>query len=230
MDEHGGNKRCITSRGNRTLGITFPLDRDGRAPGTHWKGDPEAHPTLPVIFFKAENEKSPHKPLLNAPGIGWDNDVWALDLRRKEYYRLTRIAPGQGLQHTAISSDGLWYIYPLRYDRGTPGRDFGFDRMVFCRITTDERGRVRLEKQFDMEPNGKRYYEPNDIHRNAAGLYSLLYAATDGKLCDPYVYEWRDDGDRSSLKCKKLLSTPALHEEFFMFSPSGKKIAWMRGP
>lgn len=230
MDEYGGNKRCLTSRGNNILGANFPLDEDGKAPEIHWKGDPEAHPFLPVIFFKAENENSIHKPLRNAPSIGWDNDLWALDVDRKRYCRLTNLAPGQGVQHTAISDDGRWYVYPLRYEKGSPRKGFGFVRMVFCEPVSDKEGRLHLEERFEAEPNGRMYYEPNDIRKNPSSSYSLLYAAGAGKLCDPYVYEWTWDGCNHKGTNKCLLATPSQHEEFFMFSSSCEKIAWMKGP
>ena len=230
MDENGGNKRCLTGYGENILGMNFPLDGDGKDPKIHWKGDPEAHPFLPIIIFKAENEYSSHKPLLNAPSIGWDNDLWALDVDKKLYYRLTNLAPGQGLQHTAISEDGKWYVYPLRYEKGNLREGYGFVKMVFCELATDGNGRLQLLKRFEVEPNGQMYYEPNDIHKNAFGSYSLLYAAGPGKCSDPYVYEWTWDDQKHSGTNKALQTTPALHEEFFMFSPSGKKIAWMQGP
>ncbi|MFH1477018.1 MAG: hypothetical protein ABIH24_05965 [Verrucomicrobiota bacterium] len=230
MDENGGNKRCLTGYGNNILGINFPLDGDGKDPKIHWKGDPEAHPFLPIIFLKAENEHSSHKPLRNAPSIGWDNDLWALDVDKKLYYRLTNLAPGQGLQHTAISEDGKWYVYPLRYEKGNPRKGWGFVKLVFCELAPDSNGRLQLLERFAVEPNGQMYYEPNDIHRNVSGSYSLLYAADRGKSLDPYMYEWTWDGQKHSGKNKALQTTPELHEEFFMFSPSGKKIAWMKGP
>jgi len=230
IDGNGGHRRCLTCYGDNVLGINFPLDEDGKDPKIHWKGDPEAHTFLPVIFFKAENEHSFHRLLRNAPSIGWDNDLWALDVREKLYYRLTNLAPGQGLQHSAISEDGKWYVYPLRYKKGNLRSAFGFVKMVFCNLVADVNGRLQLLKQFEVEPNGQMYYEPNDIHRNASGSYSLLYAAGRGKLCDPYVYEWRWDGRRYTATNKALQVTSSQHEEFFMFSPSGKKIAWMKGP
>lgn len=230
MDKNGGNKRCLTCYGDNILGVNFPLDEDGNAPEIHWKGDPDAHPFLPIIFFKAENENSSHEPLLNTPSIGWDNDIWALDVSEKLYYRLTNLDSGQGLQHTAISEDGKWYVYPLRYDKGNAGDDFGFANMMFCEIVTDSNGRLQLLKRFEVEPNGQMYYEPNDIHKNASGSYSLLYAASSGVRCDPYVYEWTWDSAGHSGTNTSLQTTPFQHEEFFMFSPSGEKIAWMKGP
>lgn len=230
MDEHGGNKRCLTGCNENILGVNFPLDEDNKDPKIHWKGDPEAHPFLPIILFKAENEHSSHKPLRNAPSIGWDNDLWALDAGKKLYYRLTNLAPAQGLQHTAISEDGKWYVYPLRYEKGNSRKGFGFVKMVFNELALDSNGRVQLLERFAVEPNGQMYYEPNDIHRNVSGSYSLFYAAGSGQLCDPYVYEWTWDGQKHSGTNKTLQATPSQHEEFFMFSPSGKKIAWMKGP
>jgi hypothetical protein len=230
MDENGGNKHCLTCYCDNILGVNFPLDEDGMDPKIQWKGDPEAHPDLPVIFFKAENEHSSHKPLRNAPSIGWDNDIWVLDVSKKRYYRLTNLDRGQGLQHTAISEDGKWYVYPLRYEKGGFRKGFGFAKMVFCELAPDGSGRLQLHKRFEVEPNGQMYYEPNDIHRNASGSYSLFYAAGPGKLSDPYVYEWTWNGQRHSGTNKALQTTLSQHEEFFMFSPSGKKIAWMKGP
>lgn len=229
MDENGGNKRCLTAYGNNILGVNFPLDDDGKEPRIHWKGAPVVYPGQPIIIFKAENEHSAHKPAANTPTIGWDNDFWALDLRDKQYYRLTNLKSGQGLQCAAISPDGKWFAYPLRYDKGNPRKDYGLSRMVFCELIPDARGRLQFVTRFEAEPNGQMYYEPNDIYRNASGSCSLLYAADPGKVSDPYVYEWTWDGEKHSGTSKQLQATPSEHEELFMFSPDGRKIAWMKG-
>lgn len=227
MDERGGNKRCITCYDQNALGINFPLD--GAPDDVRWKGDPEAHPTEPILFLKAENENSAHRPS-TTPSIGWDNDLWALNVCTKRYTRLTQIEPGQGLQHTAISNDGLWYVYPLRYDLGVPPLNFGFVRMVFNEVIVDNAGDVRLEKRFEDEPIGQMYYEPNDIHSNESGGYELLYVAGTGNRMDPYRYEWRCEGDSCTSDNTRLQDTPDRHEEFTMFSPSGRTVIWMAGP
>ncbi|MFA5033736.1 MAG: T9SS type A sorting domain-containing protein [bacterium] len=229
IDENGGNKNCLTSYDDNILGINFPLDEDSIAPAIHWKGAPIVHPFLPIIFFRAENEHSAHKPLENAPSIGWDNDIWALDVSKKNYYRLTNLDSGQGLQRAAISEDGKWFVYPLRYDKGNSGDDYGFSKMIFCEIVPDTNDQLQLVKRFEREPNGQMYYEPNDIHKNDSLSYSLLYSASSGVCCDPYEYKWTWDGDSCYGTNKSLQTTPQ-HEEFFMFSPSGDKIAWMKGP
>ena len=161
--------------------------------------------------------------------IGWDNDIWALDVQARRYHRLTNLDAGQGLQTITVSDDGKWFVYPLRYDKGNARKNFGKARMVFCEIAVDAEGGVKLLKRFEEEPNGPMYYEPSDIRKNPSGTYTLLYAAGSGVCMDPYEYEWSFDGENHAGAGKALASTPD-HEEFFTFSPSGKKIAWMRGP
>jgi hypothetical protein len=56
MDENGGHKRCLTCYGDNVLRINFPLDEDSRDPKIHWKGDPEAHPFLPIIFLRRKTK------------------------------------------------------------------------------------------------------------------------------------------------------------------------------
>ncbi len=230
MNASGGNKRCLTCYNDNILGINFTLDDDGRPPAKHWKGDPEAHPRQPIIFFKAENENSAHRKLRNSPSIGWDNDIWALNVCSKRYSRLTRIAPGEGIQHSAISDDGRWYVYPRRYDLGNPPRDFGYARMIFCDLSVDLEGSAHLTQKFEDAPNGQMYYEPHDIRKADAESYTLLYTAGSKNLLDPYRYDWKCTPARCSSSIKALQTTPSQHEEFTMFSPSGEKIAWMRGP
>ena len=229
MDRRGGNRRCITCPGANALGVDFPLDHDGRGPKIHWKGDPEAHPSRPIILFKAENDNSKHRRLLNAPSIGWDNDLWALDVCTRRYTRLTNLARREGLQHSAISDDGRWYVYPRRYATGKALRSFGYAKMAFNTLQVDRDGGIRLVKRFEIEPNGPMYYEPNDIHRDAAGSYSLYYVAGSGTVMDPYRYSWHD-GTGATGKNTALQTTADLHEEFTMISPAGTKMAWMRGP
>lgn len=230
MDEKGENKRCLTCYNDNIMGINFPLDEDGRSPAIHWKGDPEAHPGLPIIFFKAENENSAHRKLRNSPSIGWDNDIWALNLCSGRYTRLTRTAAGEGIQHSAISNDGLWYVYPLRYDIGRPPKDFGYARMIFSNLSVDQNGNPRLVKRFETAPNGQMYYEPHDIRRNGSGSYTLLYTAGSGNVLDPYRFDWKCRNGSCSGETLALQITPSQHEEFTMFSPSGDRIAWMKGP
>jgi hypothetical protein len=230
MDEMGGHKRCLTCYNDNILGINFPLDDDGRPPAIHWKGDPEAHPNHPVIFFKAENENSAHRKLRNAPSIGWDNDIWALNVCTGRYTRLTDMAPGEGIQHSAISEDGRWYVYPLRYDLGMPPWDFGYARMIFGNLSVDPKGDAHLVQRFEDAPTGQMYYEPHDIRKNDSGSYTLLYAAGSKNKLDPYRYEWTCETEKCSGTTMALQTTPFQHEEFTMFSPAGDRIVWMKGP
>ena len=230
MDERGGDARCLTCYNSNIFGVNFPLDDDGRRPDLHWKGDPEVHATAPIILFKAENERSEHRRLTNAPSIGWDNDIWALNVCTKRYSRLTTLARGEGLQHTAISHDGTWYVYPRRYKTGVPLRSFGLAAMSFNTIEVDGQGDAHFTARFEAEPNGAMYYEPIDIRRDASGTYTLLYVAGEGTMLDPYRYDWSCQNNACSGASTLLQATPDQHEEFMMFSPSGTKIPWMRGP
>jgi len=230
MDEMGGNKRCLTCYNDNILGINFTLDDDGRLPAIHWKGDPEAHPDTPIIFFKAENENSAHRKLRNSPSIGWDNDIWALNVCSRRYTRLTHLAPGEGIQHSAISDDGQWYVYPLRYDIGNPPKDFGYAKIIFCNLSVDQEGNAHLVQRFEDAPNGQMYYEPHDIRKNDSGSYTLLYTAGSKNVLDPYRYEWKCRREKCRKTIEALQTTPSQHEEFTMFSPSGEKIVWMKGP
>jgi hypothetical protein len=230
MDEMGGNRRCLTCYNDNILGINFPPDDDQRPPAIHWKGDPEAHPNQPIIFFKAENENSAHRKLRNSPSIGWDNDIWALNVCSKRYVRLTHMAAREGIQHSAISDDGRWYVYPLRYDIGNPPRDFGYAKMIFCNLSVDQEGNPDLTQRFEDAPNGRMYYEPHDIRKNDSGSYTLLYTAGSKNVLDPFRYEWKCKSEKCRSANTALQTTPSRHEEFTMFSPSGKKIVWMKGP
>lgn len=227
MDSAGARKSCLTCFGDNVVGIDFPLDRLGRI---HWKGDPEAHPTLPVILFKAENENSAHRALRNSPSIGWDNDLWALDPCRRRYKRLTKLSAGEGLQHSAISNDGRWYVYPRR----DPGDDdtrsaFQLAVMVFARLVVDPAGDLHLRQEFVQTPIGPAYYEPNDIRHLGGGRYALTYVAGRGKMLDPYRLEW-SDGPERAISNTALRRSPRVHEEFLMASPDGRRLAWMAGP
>lgn len=229
MDENGEHKRCLTCYDDNVVGVNFPLDGDGQPPGIHWKGDPEAHPTLPIIFMKAENEYSEHRALRNAPSIGWDNDLWALNVCTRRYSRLTRLARNQGLQHTAISEDGAWYVYPLRLTEGAGFSMFQYVKMMFGTLSVSAAGDAKIIPKFEQAPLGELYYEPNDIYRSGDGRYSLYYAAGRQAELDPYRLDWCDD-DACAPTNVALQPTPGAHEEFLMISPSGRKLAWMQGP
>jgi len=229
MDEKGGNRQCLTCPGDNGLGVDFPLDRDGRSPEIHWKGAPEPLPDRPIILFSAENEHSSHTALRDAPSIGWNNDLWGLNLCSGRYTRLTRLGEDEGLQHAAMSEDGEWFVYPLRYETGAALRNFGKARMVFAQMKFDADGRPRFEERFSAAPLGEVYYEPNDIHSDGSGRRSLYYVAGDGTMLDPYRYDWCDDAACEPSNTR-LQATPDLHEEFTMIAPSGEQMAWMRGP
>jgi hypothetical protein len=230
INEEGGQKQCVTCKNENPLDLVFPPDEDGSFAHRHWKGDPEAHPMLPIIFFKAENEHSSHRVLRNAPSIGWDNDLWALHLEDKKYFRLTNLAAGEGLQHSAMSTDGTWYVYPHRYDIGNPPADFGLTRMVFNHIIVED-GNIGLIRQFEIQPLGAMYYEPFDIWQSGPATYSLTYAAGDGNILDPYRFDWTfSDGQIVDSLNTRLQNTPELHEEFMMVAPGGQRMVWMRGP
>jgi len=229
MDERGGHKRCLTCPGDNVLGVGFPLDGDGRSPEIHWKGAPVPLADRPIILFSAENEHSSHIARRNSPSIGWNNDVWALDVCAKRYTRLTRLSENEGLQHAAISEDGEWFVYPLRYETGKGLRNFGKSRMVFARIRFDLDGHPYFEERFSDAPLGEVYYEPNDIRSDDSGRRSLFYVAGDTTTLDPYRYDWCDDGTCEPSNTR-LQETPEIHEEFTMTAPSGERMAWMRGP
>jgi hypothetical protein len=231
MDQMGGSKRCLTCYGNNILGVNFPLDEDGLSPSIHWKGDPEVLPHQPVFLFHVENEHSEHRATKNTPSIGWDNDIWALNVCTKRYSRLTKLASGEGLQHTALADDGSKYVFPRRYYYGNPPSDFGYSKMVFNEVVVDGNGDVTLKMLSEDEPNGQMYYEPNDIHASGGGIFTLLYVAGAGSLMDPYRYDFVCN----SSSCQKtgnqsLAATPFIHEEFLMFSPSANSFAFMKGP
>jgi hypothetical protein len=129
-----------------------------------------------------------------------------------------------------MSDDGQRYVYPLRYDFGNPPIDFGYARMIFCDLLVDQNGDALLVKRFADNPNGPMYYEPHDIRKNDSGSYTLLYTAGSYNRLDPYRYEWKYEGQECSSTNDRLQTTPFQHEEFTMFSPSGEKIVWMKGP
>lgn len=230
MDQWGGNQRCLTCWAGNALQVRFPLDLDGVSPAIHWKGAPTVHPSQPIFFISAENEYSAHNPLLNTPSIGWDNDIWALNVCTKRYTRLTQLAAGLGTQHSAISNDGKWYVYPLRYDYGNPPLDFGLAKMVFNEVAVDSKGDAVLQPRFESDPNGPMYYEPSDVFKLNSTTYVLTYAAGAGNLLDAYRYEWSCSRTGCSGRNSRLSNTPNLHEEFMMFAPSGKRLTWMAGP
>lgn len=229
MGASGEERRCLTCFGDNPLGVNFPLDEDGAPPEVHWKGDPEAHPSEPIILFKAENEHAEHRLLTTSPSIGWDNDIWALNVCTRSYTRLTTLAAGEGVQHSAISQDGRWYVYPRRRQAPAGTSDFDFAAMVFGQLTVDSGGTLHLAQRFEAEPNGEMYYEPNDVQGAGDGRYSLFYVATDTTLADPYRYDWCEE-ERCAAVNTRLVETAVVHEEFTMVSPSASRLVWMRGP
>lgn len=230
MDEQGRNRRCLTCYEANIFGTNFPLDEDDSGPEIHWKGDPQAHPSQPLILFKSDNEHSSQRLIRNSPSIGWDNDAWALNVCTGRYTRLTQQPAGMGLQHTALSDDGLWYVYPQRYARGNPPWNFGLARMSFNELSVDSDGNPALVERFAIEPDGQMYYEPIDIRQRGPGAYTLLYVAGTGNRMDPYRYDWRCNADGCTGASTRLLDTPDLHEEFTMYAPAGDKIIYMQGP
>jgi hypothetical protein len=231
MDEWGGNQQCLTCYSNNVLGVNFPLDEDEFPPDIHWKGGPEPHPTQPIIIFKAENENSAHVQPDNVPTIGWDVDIWALNVCTKSYVRLVDTLPQEGVQASALSNDGKIYAYPRRYERGNPPKDFGFAKISINEFVVDVDGDSQLIPLFEDEPNGQMYYEPNDIQLFGAEEYWLAYVAGTNDKCDPYLYTFTcHDAACVTTSNHALDTTPLLHEEFIVFSPNVGKLALMKGP
>ena len=230
MDEQGGQQRCLTCYNQNILGVNFPLDEDKLPPTVSWKGAPLVHPTEPIIIFTAENEHSQHLALRNTPSMGWDNDIWALNLRSRRYQRLTKLDRREGLQHIAFSPDGRWYVYPLRYKFGKPIKDFGLSKMVFNILSVNTNGEVHFQEISREIPNGEMYYEPHDIIKTGDDTYALLYSAGTGNKLLLYMFQWSYAGGRLTSKNNKQLPQPVEHIEFTMFSPSGQRVAWMGGP
>lgn len=226
MSESGDDQRCLTCYGNNEVGKNFPLDDDGSG-FIHWKGDPEAFPNQPIILLKAENEYSEHRALRNSPSIGWNNDIWALNVCTRRYTRLIRFSNGEGTQHTAMSEDGAWYVYPLRTSDATRSA-FGNVVMVFGTLHADASGDLAFTEKFRRAPLGALYYEPNDIREISPGQYALFYVAGSGTELDAYRFEWCPDGSCPEANVS-LAQTRYTHEEFLMVSPQGKKLAWMQG-
>ncbi len=229
MDELGKHVRNLTEKDKNVLGINFPLDEDGLPPAIHWKGAPEYIPGTSIILFKAENENSDHILDRNNPGIGWDCDIWALDLEKKKYTRLTNIDKGHGTHYSALSRDGQWYVYPLRIDMGNPEKNFGVVRMVFNRITFDKNGTVELTYNFALDPDGSMFYRPSSILQHKDGSYSLNYVAGANKILDPYRVSWNPTQEAFTISYKKLLTTPALHEELITLTPDETQMLLIQG-
>ncbi len=230
MDESGKNVRNLTEKDNNILGINFPLDEDGQPPAIHWKGDPEHIPGTSIILFKAENEHSSHIFNRNNPSIGWDCDIWALDLKKKTYTRLTNFDKGNGTHYSTLSRDGQWYVYPLRLEIGNPAKNFGVVRMVFNQITFDDSGTIELTYKFALDPDGSMYYRPASIFHHKDGSYTLDYVAGSSKILDPYRVTWDPTQEDSTIRYQQLLTTPTLHEDFITFTPDKAQMLLIQGP
>jgi hypothetical protein len=108
------------------------------------------------------DENGGNKQCLTCPGKSIFNARFPLDVSKGTYTRLTRLHRRSGLQHTAISGDGLWYVYPLRYKFGRPIKNFGLAKLVFNTIHFNKAGRaISFKKEFVEMPNGSMYLFPS---------------------------------------------------------------------
>lgn len=216
MDADGSDERCLT------CGDDIPLEMRGKH-----KGKATFHPGGRYLLFSAENEHGKGK-MIHTPGFGDEHDFWVTDLESGGFKRLTNVPKGHALQYPRFSPDGKRLLFSERYVKGkmrTMGAEFGQWWLKFATFEVTDQGPT-FTKVVKSEPGGKGFYEPHGFTPDASGII-FTAALTPGKsqiLGDIYTYHL---GTR---KLINLTESDDLHDEQALYSPDGKKIAWMRGP
>ncbi|HDH97075.1 MAG TPA: hypothetical protein ENF73_05050, partial [Proteobacteria bacterium] len=74
-------------------------------------GNPVWHPSGEWIVFQAEKEDHPGSSDLCEPGVGRNNDLWAMKIDGNEIRRLTNIQKGLSTLHPQFSHDGTRLVW-----------------------------------------------------------------------------------------------------------------------
>ncbi|RMH41190.1 MAG: hypothetical protein D6689_11675 [Deltaproteobacteria bacterium] len=216
MNADGTDERCLTCTG-------APPELAGKH-----KGNPEFHASGRYIVITAENERGSHTAA-NTPGIGTDNDFWAIDVDTGTYTRLTRIPERAALQWPWFSRDGSEFVWSQRYERGRiweQGNEFGRWRIHIARFD-DAAGAPAFTDVETLQPAGDRpYYEPHDFtpDRSKLLMSANLEPGSSQAVLDIYTV------DLATGETVNLTNSPWIHDEMAVFSPDGARIALMSGP
>jgi len=97
MKPDGTDKHCLTCEVEEL-------------PSKHM-GNPAWHPDGEWIVFQAEKENHPGGSDLCEPGIGWNNDLWAIRSDGSEFHQLTDIQVGLSTLHPQFSHDGSKLVW-----------------------------------------------------------------------------------------------------------------------
>lgn len=157
-DVNGQNDTCIT--------CDHPA-----LPNKHI-GQPSWHPNERYIIFQAEKEKHvlPRVGALAAPGIGFHNDIYVLDLNTGTITQLTDLVtksgffdktPSCGILQPHFSPDGTTVSWSERYE---DGGDWGKWKIQVADFHVNKNGIPSLKNIRSFTPGvNKGYYESNDF-------------------------------------------------------------------
>lgn len=135
-------------------------------------GQPSWHPNERYIIFQAEKEDHvlPRVGALAAPGIGFHNDIYVLDLKTGNITQLTNLqtksgffdkTPSCGILQPHFSPDGSTVSWSERYE---DGGDWGKWKIQVADFNVNENGTPALQNIRSYTPGvNKGYYESNDF-------------------------------------------------------------------
>jgi Tol biopolymer transport system component len=134
-------------------------------------GQPSWHPNQKWLVFQAEKKDHvlPKIGVLAAPGIGYHNDVYILNLETGKVYQLTNLktkryvgdkTPSCGILQPHFSPDGKKLSWSERYD---DGGDWGKWRIVVYDFIEIDNRPVLKNPRFYQPGSNKGYYESNDF-------------------------------------------------------------------
>jgi Tol biopolymer transport system component len=216
MNADGTNRQCLTCN-----------DRIPKVLQGKHKGVSTMSPGGQYVVFFAENEHGGHR-WMNTPGLGDDNDFWAMDADAKNFWRLTSNPAGSAIQFPKFSFDGKTFIWSERLEKGRPlrkGHEYGVWKIRMADFLVTPAG-PRFGKIVDLEPAGKGYYEPHGLTPD--GKKMLFTAMVNPNKSQYYgeLYSY----DLASRQLINLAKADDLHFEMAIATPGGSKISFMSGP
>ncbi len=187
-------------------------------------GQPAWDPTgryLVVQAEKQEHVKIRFAFVLN-PGAGVLNDLWLLDLEKKQSYplRVVKDEAGQGTLHPHFSEDGKKLSWSEMYDKAgfKKGKELGYWKLMVADFVFAG-GKPHLENIRSFTPGGDGFHENHGFSPDGTKLIYTSNAESKRFSNDIFVMDLATG--------RETRLTDGGHNEHAIFSPDGKHIVWM---
>ena len=185
-------------------------------------GQPEWHPSGEYIVLQAEKDNHTGGSLRARPGIGVDNDLWAITIDGKKAYRLTNIPSDKAILHPKFSHQGDKLIWVQMVETPPEGEMLGGKWEIKIADLIMEENSIHLENIKSLDLGKYIFFETHGFSQDDS---KIIFSAN-MELNQP---AWAMDIYVMDLETRIFnnLTSSDDWDEHAHFSPSGEKIVWM---